>query len=142
MLKNRVALITGGAQGIGAAIAVECLMNGMKVVVADVDQEALRQFSHLISIPKSSAIHNFIASKKSQESNSNNNKTGIFDKDDLITVKVDVSSEDDVKNMIQVTSDAFGGRLDLLVNNAALANPYQGKLEELRYVRTIMKCIR
>src|SRR5437762_356264 len=40
-LPSRIAFITGGASGIGFAIAQACLEHGMRVVIADVDTAAL-----------------------------------------------------------------------------------------------------
>ena len=40
---TRVAIVTGGAQGIGAAIAARLIVDGYRVVVADVDAEAGRE---------------------------------------------------------------------------------------------------
>lgn len=40
-LQGKVAFITGGASGIGLGIAKACAKNGMKVVIADMRQEAL-----------------------------------------------------------------------------------------------------
>ena len=41
-LKNKVAVITGGAQGIGRAIALGMAREGAKVVVADLQSEKAR----------------------------------------------------------------------------------------------------
>ena len=40
--QNRVAVVTGGASGIGKALAKACLGEGMKVVIADVEEPALK----------------------------------------------------------------------------------------------------
>jgi NADP-dependent 3-hydroxy acid dehydrogenase YdfG len=39
--KDKVAMITGAASGIGRALAERCVHEGMKVVLADVDGDAL-----------------------------------------------------------------------------------------------------
>ncbi|MEP4032678.1 SDR family NAD(P)-dependent oxidoreductase, partial [Roseibium polysiphoniae] len=39
-LENKVAIITGAARGIGFAVAKRFVMDGAKVVIADVDDEA------------------------------------------------------------------------------------------------------
>jgi NAD(P)-dependent dehydrogenase (short-subunit alcohol dehydrogenase family) len=41
-LKNKVAVITGGAQGIGRAIALGMAREGARVVVADLQYEKAR----------------------------------------------------------------------------------------------------
>jgi NAD(P)-dependent dehydrogenase (short-subunit alcohol dehydrogenase family) len=40
--KNRVAVVTGGASGIGRAIAERCVAEGMRVVLADIEEPALQ----------------------------------------------------------------------------------------------------
>ena len=40
-IQNRVAIVTGGASGLGKAIAEDLLQNGAKVAVYDIDQNAL-----------------------------------------------------------------------------------------------------
>ena len=41
IFENKVAVITGAASGIGQALAQKCLEEGMKVMLADVESEAL-----------------------------------------------------------------------------------------------------
>lgn len=41
--QSKVAVITGAASGIGRALAEKCVLEGMKVVLADVEEQALRQ---------------------------------------------------------------------------------------------------
>lgn len=39
--KDKIAVITGGANGIGYALAQEAIKRGMKVVIGDIDKEGL-----------------------------------------------------------------------------------------------------
>ena len=41
--KNKVAVVTGAASGIGRGFAERCVDEGMKVVLADVEQQALER---------------------------------------------------------------------------------------------------
>jgi 3-oxoacyl-[acyl-carrier protein] reductase len=41
-LKNRVAIITGGAQGFGLAISKRIIQSGGKVVIWDIDENAIK----------------------------------------------------------------------------------------------------
>jgi NADP-dependent 3-hydroxy acid dehydrogenase YdfG len=41
--KDKVAVVTGAASGIGHAIAERCAQEGMRVVLADVEEKALAQ---------------------------------------------------------------------------------------------------
>lgn len=45
-LQGKVAVITGGAGGLGTALARQCVGRGMKVVLADVDAAALEAAAH------------------------------------------------------------------------------------------------
>lgn len=90
-LKDKVAIITGGSQGIGEGIARTFGKEGAKVVIADVNDELGGQVIQKL------------------------NKEDI----DALFVKTDVSSEEDVKNLVDTASEHFGG-IDLLVNNAAV----------------------
>ena len=50
-LKNRTAIITGGAQGFGLDIAVRFLESGAKVIIWDIDQELLLKTHKEINNP-------------------------------------------------------------------------------------------
>lgn len=90
-LENKVAIITGGSNGIGKGVAEVFLKEGAVVVIADVDQdEGLKIVGSL-------------------------NPEG----DKIYFLKTDVSSEESVKQLMHYVSETFGG-LDILVNNAAI----------------------
>ncbi|MCS5713570.1 SDR family oxidoreductase [Herbiconiux sp. CPCC 205716] len=83
---QRVALVTGAAQGIGAAIADELAAEGLKVVVADVNEEGAR---------------------------------AVAARNDGVAKVLDVSDPERVAVVIDEIVAEFG-RIDVLVNNAAL----------------------
>ena len=94
-LAGRIALITGGAGGIGRATAARMMSEGACVVVADIDQGALDE-----------AVASFA-------------KT--FGKDVVRGVSLDVASEAAVAECFTEATLAFGG-LDIVVSNAGIAS--------------------
>ncbi len=90
--KNKVAVITGAASGIGRGLAENCALKEMKIVLADVEEKAL-----------------FKAESEMQS-------RGV----DIIAVVTDVSKIEDVQALAKQTIDAFG-KVDLLFNNAGVA---------------------
>jgi len=92
-LAMKVAVVTGGAQGIGLAIATRFAAEGAMVVIADIDEER--------------GAH---AAATLQE-------TGT----PALFVAVDVAHAGQVARLFARTVEAFG-RVDVLVNNAALAH--------------------
>lgn len=89
--KGKVAVITGAASGIGRALAARCAQEGMKVVLADIEQPALSRAEEELSAAGTA----------------------------VVAVKVDVSKAGDIEFLSKKTLDAFG-RVDLLVNNAGV----------------------
>eukprot|EP01037_Dinobryon_pediforme_P020765 gene20765-21469_t len=94
-LAGRIAVVTGGAGGIGRAIAARCLSEGAAVVLADIDRAALDQ-----------AVADFAKA---------------FGKDVVRGVELDVTSEASVDASFAATVAAFGG-IDILVSNAGIAS--------------------
>jgi rhamnulose-1-phosphate aldolase/alcohol dehydrogenase len=94
-LAGRVALVTGGAGGIGQAIAARLMGEGACVVLADIDAQSL-----------DGAVVDF--SKK-------------FGKDVVTGVHVDVTNEGKVEAAFHEAVLAYGG-LDIIVANAGIAS--------------------
>ncbi len=90
-LQGKVAVVTGGAMGIGAAIASRLAEAGASVLIADVDGDA--------------------ASQRATELQG----LGV----DAEAIAADVSSEDDVIAVCNEARSRLGG-LDILVNNAGI----------------------
>jgi NAD(P)-dependent dehydrogenase (short-subunit alcohol dehydrogenase family) len=88
---DRVAVVTGGAKGIGAACARRFVEDGLSVVIADIDEDAGEALARDLDGGKDRALF----------------------------VTCDVSDKLAVANLLAETRSAFG-RLDVLVNNAAI----------------------
>ena len=89
--KDKVAVITGAASGIGRAMAERCVQEGMKVVLADMELASLT---------------------KTEESMKASGAT-------VLAVRTDVSQARDIESLAQKTLDAFGA-VHLLCNNAGV----------------------
>ena len=89
--KGKVAIVTGGASGIGAAIARQLAGSGAKVVVADLDEDGARKVAEAIAAEGGVAVG----------------------------VAADVSSAVEVEAMVETARRHYGG-LHLAVNNAGI----------------------
>ncbi len=89
--RDKVAVITGAASGIGRSLAERCAQEGMKVVLADVEEAALAQAAQELSAGGAN----------------------------LLAVRTDVSRPGDVEALARQTLEAFGA-VHLLVNNAGV----------------------
>lgn len=86
-LSDQVAIIVGGASGMGAATALRFAAEGARVVIADVDEKKLDEVEAKIS------------------------RAG----DAVLTVPTDVTREEQVQKLVQTVLDSFG-KIDVLVN--------------------------
>jgi len=92
-LKDKVAFISGGARGLGAAMATLFAREGAKVVIGDVLEEEGRKTETEI------------------------NETG----GESLFLRMDVTSEDEWQQAVASTLARFG-KLDVLVNNAGIGD--------------------
>lgn len=90
-LQDKVAIITGGAQGIGKSIAVALAKEGANLVIVDVNLEKAEETAKEIEA----------MGRKS------------------IALKVDVSNSSETEEMVATTIEKLGS-LDVLVNNAGI----------------------
>ncbi|PLS05366.1 acetoacetyl-CoA reductase [Neobacillus cucumis] len=91
-LNGKVAIVTGGSRGIGAAISMELARQGVKVVLNFVSREELAE--------KMVADINEIGGE-------------------AYAVRADVSNSEEAAHLVQEAIDHYG-RLDILVNNAGI----------------------
>lgn len=89
--KNKIAVITGSASGIGRGLAEKCIQEGMKVVLADIEKPALEQTK----------------------------KELMAKGDNILAVQTDVSKESDMEELAKKTMEKFGA-VHLLFNNAGV----------------------
>ena len=90
-LKGKVAIVTGGGQGIGRSIALRLAKEEAKIAIFDIEQELARAVAEEIAINRGEAI----------------------------SLGVDVSNVEEVKRAVNETIDKFR-HIDILVNNAGI----------------------
>ncbi|MCD8821431.1 glucose 1-dehydrogenase [Staphylococcus gallinarum] len=106
-LKDRVAIITGGATGLGKAMGQGIAEAGANVVIADINYELAQQTATEF------------------ESNTGN---------EAMACKVDVTNVEDVDKMVQDVVNHFG-HIDILFNNAGINEHV--KFEDMPYERWV-----
>ncbi|WP_130858700.1 SDR family NAD(P)-dependent oxidoreductase [Gracilibacillus phocaeensis] len=91
-LTNKVSIITGGATGLGKAMAEALAQAGSKIVIADIDvskaEETAKQFSEAEGV-------------------------------ESLAIQTDVTNEEQVQQMVDQVVERFG-QIDVLINNAGI----------------------
>jgi NAD(P)-dependent dehydrogenase (short-subunit alcohol dehydrogenase family) len=97
-LENRVAIVTGGAKGMGAAICKKFAEEGCTVIVNDIDLATAQEVAAEINSKGGTAVAN----------------------------RVDQTNRDEVINVVEDTVNRFG-KVDILVNNAGGVQGMNGR---------------
>jgi 3-oxoacyl-[acyl-carrier protein] reductase len=119
-LKDKVAIITGAGHGIGRATALRFAEEGARVVVADVEFEAVQAVAAEIMNGQAQLETNTSANGDSHAvAEKVGIKAGI-----ALPVQVDVTNRTSVEMLVQVTLKNFG-RIDVLINNAGIVRDAQ-----------------
>src|SRR5579864_8353802 len=92
---DSVAVVTGGAAGIGLAAAMEFARLGLRVCIADLDVDRLSHAAEVLATTAPQGV------------------------DSVMTRAVDVSRKDEVQALEAAVRDRFGGT-DVLMNNAGI----------------------
>ncbi|NOZ42630.1 MAG: SDR family NAD(P)-dependent oxidoreductase, partial [Alphaproteobacteria bacterium] len=90
-VKDKIAVVTGAGQGIGAAICRRLAHEGAKLVLVDINPECLQDIAAELSAAGT----------------------------EVLAVAADISKKDQVVSMIEQAKDSFG-TVDILVNNAGI----------------------
>jgi len=101
-MDNKVAMITGGASGIGRASAMALAREGAMICLSDVNEDGGEETAEMIIEQGGKAIF----------------------------VTCDVTNADDVQHMVKTTVETFG-RLDVAVNNAGTAGNLVKRIHEV-----------
>ncbi|MFC3749700.1 SDR family NAD(P)-dependent oxidoreductase [Paenibacillus sp. GCM10012306] len=100
--KGKTVIVTGAGRGIGRAIAISYAKEGANVVVAELEEEWGRQTVNEITSHEGKALF----------------------------VLCDVSREADIVALMRRSVETFG-TIDILINNAGIANPHTASIYEL-----------
>ena len=93
-LVDQVAIVTGGARGMGAAIAARLAQEGAQVVIGDINEAGANQLAKKLKSDGHSAVG----------------------------LKIDVTQQTDVAAMVETTLQDFGA-IHILVNSAGALRP-------------------
>ena len=120
LLENRVAIISGGARGIGKAISISLAKQGCNIIIIDPGYS--------------------IDGKKIENKNISNETAEKISHEYRVNAKsypTDITRYQEVKNIFQETKESFG-TIDIIVNNAAvLRDSFIFKLEEKNWKKVI-----
>lgn len=98
---NQVAIVTGGASGIGGGIAERLASEGCQVIIFDLNRDSIRNFLRKLSGKGLAVKAKF----------------------------VDISSQEEVRMAVREVHEMYG-RIDIMVNSAGIVGPTATRLED------------
>jgi 3-oxoacyl-[acyl-carrier protein] reductase len=101
-LEGKVAIVTGGAGGIGEAIVRAIARKGAKMLICDINEDGAKKLEESLLRMGGAAL----------------------------AVRTDISDDQQVRELAQKALSAFG-RIDILVNNAGVSPKHEGKKRSL-----------
>ena len=104
-LENKVAIITGGNSGVGAATAIRFAKEGAKVVITARREGPLKEVADTIQA---------------------NGGT-------VLPIVSDIAKPEDVKHLVEKTLEVFG-KIDILVNNADIHRSLSGRINIMTFI--------
>jgi NAD(P)-dependent dehydrogenase (short-subunit alcohol dehydrogenase family) len=108
-LKDKIAIVTGGAQGIGRQYSLRLVEEGAAVALVDLRQEQASQVAEEITNAGGKAL----------------------------AITADVTRKEEMEAMAQRVADQFG-RIDILINNAALYYDLELREASIEYGRKVL----
>ena len=105
ILENRVAIVTGAAKGMGSEICLALAREGAHVALAARERGPLDELAREITT---------------------------FGRRAALVVPTDVTDEAAVQRLVEQTRQAFGGRIDILVNGAGVTGPVETPVWEIK----------
>lgn len=96
-LHGKIAIVTGAARGIGAAIAIDLAKRGCKVCITYTSESSASKAQQVISQVKR-----------------------LTNGTDMIAIRADAIDEESPARIVEETTKAFGNDIDILINNAAI----------------------
>ncbi|HTE61094.1 MAG TPA: SDR family NAD(P)-dependent oxidoreductase [Solirubrobacteraceae bacterium] len=103
-LKGKVAIVTGGAKGLGAAISDVLNLDGAAIVVSGRDEQALEEFVGTVEAGSGCG--------------------------EAVAFPCDVREEADVARMVATAVERFGG-IDILINAAGVTGPIETPAQDV-----------
>lgn len=130
-LQGKYVLITGASQGLGRQLALDFAREGAAgIAIVARDKDALLAVKERIqALPAATNVVAIVATLAAPEDlervvgEVRDRLQQAIHKTQVLTIAADLTRPEDIERVVATTLSAFGGRLDVLVNNASAIGP-------------------